>query len=154
MVTTPTCTKKAPASQPVKSHKKSPKRNHIASIRITNGDLNKIKQMAYHMRIMKLRADFNLIYINSTPGNNAYAQYLFSHIREDGFQTNGILMVAKRQISHGNSVVLTNAKDTFLRRCIVCFLKDGEFTHASRLGMLMTVWAFLMQPDHNKCGYD
>jgi hypothetical protein len=57
--------------------------------------------MAYHLKILKLRSNFELIWIDATPGNDGYGQKLYNHIttRDEGFLDNGIFMVAKRRVS-------------------------------------------------------
>jgi len=155
MATTPTRGKNKPASLPFKSAKKSPKKKPITSIRITEEILSQKRKMAYHLKILKLRPDFELIWIDATPGNDGYGQKLYDHItRDEGFRDSGILMVAKRRVSLENTAVLTNVKDTYPRRCIVRFLGDDESTPTSRLAMLRALQAFLVRPVHNVYNYD
>jgi hypothetical protein len=54
--------------------------------------------MAYHLKKLKPSPNFELIWIDATPGNDGYGQKLYDHItrdRDEGFCDNGILMVAK-----------------------------------------------------------
>jgi hypothetical protein len=157
MVTTPTrgSKNKPPSSLPIKSGKQSPKSKPIGTIRVTEDILNQKRKSAYHLKILKLRAGFELIWIDATPGNDGYGQKLFDHITTaEGFRENGILMVAKRRVSLEDNAVLTNVKDTYPRRCIVRFLGDNESTPTSRLLMLRALQAFLVMPVHNVYNYD
>jgi hypothetical protein len=156
MATTPTRGKSKPASSlPFKATKKSPKKKPITAIRIDEDSFSQKRKMAYNLKIIKLRPDFELMWIDATPGNDGYGQKLFDLIsREEGFRDNGILMVAKRRVSLENTAVLTNVKDTYPRRCIVRFLGDDESTPTSRLAMLRALQSFLVQPAHNVYNYD
>jgi hypothetical protein len=76
MSTTPPRGKSKPASSlPFKSAKKSPKKKPITSIRITEESFSQKRKMAY-----MLRPDFELIWIDATPGNDGYGQKLYSMI--------------------------------------------------------------------------
>jgi hypothetical protein len=136
-----------------KGDKKSPKKKAIGSISIKVEDVaNTKKKLDYHLRILKLRPDFELIWIDATPGDDGFGQYLFDFItNEQGFHTEGILTVAKRRVSLENPAVLQNVKTTYPRRCIVRMVDDS--THSSRLAILRTLQAFLVHPTRNTYAY-
>jgi hypothetical protein len=157
MVTTPAKGKKTTGLVPTKSNKGSPKKKPLNSIRITEETLaNKRRKSDYHLRIMKLRPDFELIWVESTPGNDGYAQKLFDFItKADGFRAQGVLMVAHRRISKENTDTMKNSKDTYARRCIVRVVQDDDdSTHTSRLAILRALRAFLIRPENNQFDYE
>jgi hypothetical protein len=81
---------------------------------------------------MKLKPDFEVIWIDATPGNDAYAQDLFRHITdENGFREFGLLLVTRRRISQADNNELKNARNNYARRCIVRAL-DGVSPHDSK----------------------
>jgi hypothetical protein len=136
-----------------KSDKKSPKKKPINSIAIKVEEMkNQKKKLDYHLRIQKLRPDFELIWIDATPGDDGFGQYLFNFITEEqGFHDEGILTVAYRRVSLENSAVLQNVKNTYPRRCIVRIVDDS--THSSRLAILRTLQTYLVHPSRNMFGY-
>ena len=147
----PRGTKKT-APVPVKTSHSSPKKKDFANIKVKQEDLNQKKKSSYFMKIVKLRPDFELIWIDASPGNDAYAQPLFDFVeKEDGFKQEGVIMVIRRRISQGNNEVLTNANNTYPRRCIIRMVDDS--THDSRLAILRAMQAYIMRPEHNKFGY-
>lgn len=135
--------------------KESPKKKEFNKIRFTEDTLKQKRKPAYYLKILKLRPDFELIFIeHSMPGTDGYGQKLFEHIRDnDGFRDEGVLMVVHRRVSQANNGVLSNARDTYPRRAIVRLVNDIS-THASCLDILHKFRAFLMLPDNNKFGYD
>jgi hypothetical protein len=74
--------------------KESPKRKDINKISFSPEDLKKRRKPSYYLKIVKLRPDYELIFIDSTPGTDGYGQRLFDHINNNnGFRDHGILMV-------------------------------------------------------------
>jgi hypothetical protein len=153
MVTSPARAKKQ-SVEPVKASKTSPKKRAITSIQITEADLNGKRKLDYHLRIVKLACDFELIYIDATPGTDGFGQKLYEHIsNNNGFRAEGILMVAKRRVSQVDNSVLYNASNTYPRRVIIRSVEEGESTHESRLAILRALQTFLVRSDNNKFGY-
>jgi hypothetical protein len=136
-----------------KGDKKSPRKKPIGSISIKIEDMvSQKKRLDYHLRILKLRPDFELIWIDATPGDDGYGQKLFDFItNEQGFHSEGILTVAKRRVSLENPTILQNIKNTYARRCIIRLVDDS--THSSRLTILRTLQAFLVHPSRNTYNY-
>jgi hypothetical protein len=106
------------------------------------------------MKIVKLRPDFELIWIDSSvAGTDGYGQNLYDHIlNENGFRNEGVLMVLRRRKSKENNDILTNATDTYPRRCILRMV--DESTHETRLTVLRAMQAYLIRPEFNKFGYE
>jgi hypothetical protein len=152
MVTSPA--RKKQIGVPVKATKKSPKKT-VASIQLSETDLSgKRKLDYYHLRILKLACEFEVIHIDGTPGNDGFGQKLFGNITDNnGFGDEGILMVAKRRVSQADNSVLCNANNTYPRRVIIRSVGEDESTHASRLAILHAVQAFLVRTDNNRFGY-
>jgi hypothetical protein len=63
MVTSP-----ARKKQIDKATKKSPKKKAVASIQLSEADLSGKRKLDYHLRILKLACEFEVIYIDGTPG--------------------------------------------------------------------------------------
>jgi hypothetical protein len=135
--------------------KESPKKKDLTKIRFTEDSLKQKRKPAYYLKIVKLRPDFELIFIEHwMAGTDGYGQKLYDHIRDhDGFRDEGVLVVAHRRISQENNGVLCNARDTYPRRVIVRLVNHIS-THESRLAILQKFRAFLMLPENNKFGYD
>jgi hypothetical protein len=113
MVTSPARAKKQSA-EPAKASKKSPKKREITSINLSEADMNGKRKLDYHLKIVKLACDFELIYIKDTPGNDGFGQKLFDHItNNNGFCNEGVLVVAKRRVSQADNSVLANANNLF-----------------------------------------
>jgi hypothetical protein len=132
--------------------KGSPKRKDLTKIKFSEDALNQKRKPAYYLKIIKLRPDFELIYIESTPGNDGYGQKLFDRIKDDGYRDDGVLMVVRRRVSQADNSVLNNARDRFARRAIVRIVTNS--TPESRLEILNKFKAFLNLPENNKYGYD
>jgi hypothetical protein len=62
-------------------------------------------------------------------------------------------MVAKRQVSQADNLVLSNANNMFPWRVIICSIGEEGPTHASCLAILCALHAFLVQTNNNKFGY-
>ena len=133
--------------------KESPKRKDINKISFSPEDLKKRRKPSYYLKIVKLRPDYELIFIDSTPGTDGYGQRLFDHINNNnGFRDHGILMVARRRVSQDDNTVLSNVRDGYPRRAIVRLVDTSS--HESRLLVLNALRAFLMLPENNKFGYE
>jgi hypothetical protein len=132
--------------------KSSPQKKASPS-KFTDNDLKKKRTLAYYLKIVKMLPGFELAFIDSaTPGNDGFGQKLFNHIKnEDGFHEDGVLFVVRRRVSKEDNSMLTNAHDTYPRRCILRMV--DESTHESRLAMLRAFQTFLMRPENNKYGY-
>lgn len=147
---------KKTAAIPVQSVKQSPKKKDLGAVRIKQEDMNanhKKKKLGYHFKILKLKPDFEIVWIDATPGNDGYAQDLFNHITDqDGFREFGLLMVARRRMSQANNDELRNTRNNYPRRCIVRALDDNS-THESRLNILRAFQQFLSRPEFNKYDY-
>ena len=151
MVTTPLKQGSKTTALPFKGGKKSPKKKPISSIKVEDMVAQK-KRLDYHLRILKLRPDFELIWIDATPGDDGYGQKLFDFItNEQGFRSEGILTVVRRRVSLENPALLLNAKNSYTRRCIVRL--TDESTHASRLAILHALQGFLVHPSRNLFNY-
>jgi hypothetical protein len=131
------------------SMKQSPKKKNLGNIRINQEDMNpnqKKKKPSYHFKILKLKPDIKLIWINAMPGNDGYAQDLFNHITdENGFREFGLLIATNEE--------LKNTRNNYARRCIVRVL-DGPSTPESRLAVLHAFQLFVSRPKFNKYDYD
>jgi hypothetical protein len=145
MVTSPAWAKKQGA-EPAKASKNSPKKREIKSINLSEADMSGKRKLDYHnLRIVKLACDFELVYIDGTPGNDGFGQRLFDHITNNrGFCNKGILMVAKRRVSQADNSVLANANNSFPRRVIICSVGEEGSTHESRLSILRALQSFLV----------
>ena len=153
MVSSPTRAKKQ-SGEPVKATKTSPKKKAITSIRLTEADMSGKRKLDYHLKIVKLACDFEMIYIDATPGSDGFGQKLFDHITNNsGFRAEGILVVAKRRVSQTDNSVLSNANNAFPRRVIIRSVGEEGSTHESRLSILRALQAFLVRTDNNKFGY-
>lgn len=132
--------------------KSSPKRKDLTKIRLSEDTLNQKRKPAYYLKIIKLRPEYELIYIDSTPGNDGYGQKLFDRIKDDGYRADGVLMVVRRRVSKADNNVLNNTRDRYPRRAIVRIVDTS--TPESRLEILNKFKAFLNLPENNKFGYD
>jgi hypothetical protein len=143
------------ATTVVHSIKQSPKKKNLGDIRIKQEDVSsKKKKLGYHLKILKLKPDFEIIWIDGAPGNDGYAQDLFRHITdENGFREFGLLMVTRRRISQADNNELQNTRNTYARRCIIRTV-DGISTHNSRLAILHAFQLFLSRPEFNKYQYN
>jgi len=153
MVTSPTRAKKQSA-KPTKASKNSPKKREITSINLSEADMNGKRKLDYHLKIVKLACDFELIYIEGTPGNDGFGQRLFDHVtNNNGFRNEGVLMVAKRRVSQADNSVLANVNNSFPRRVIIRSVGEEGSTHENRISILRALQAFLVRTDNNKFGY-
>jgi hypothetical protein len=67
------------------SMNQSPKKKNLGNVRIKQEDMNqnqKKKKPSYHFKILKLKPDIKLIWIDTVPGNDDYDQDLFNHITD------------------------------------------------------------------------
>jgi hypothetical protein len=143
--------KKTGKGQPAK--KESPKRKDLTKIRFSEEDMKQKRRPAYYLKIVKLQPDYELIFIDSTPGTDGYGQKLYDHIKnDDGFHDEGVLLVVRRRISQNDNNILTNTRDNYPCRAIVRLVETS--THESRLAILSAFKAFLSLPENNKFGYD
>ena len=143
--------KKTGKGQPAK--KESPKRKDLTKIRFSEEDMKQKCRPAYYLKIVKLQPDYELIFIDSTPGTDGYGQKLYDHIKNnDGFHDEGVLLVVRRRISQNDNNILTNTRDNYPRRAIVRLVETS--THESRLAILNAFKAFLSLPENNKFGYN
>jgi hypothetical protein len=146
-----TTQKKNPKPPPAK--KESPKRKDLSKIRFSEEDMKQKRKPAYYLKIVKLQPDYELIFIDSTPGTDGYGQKLYDHIKNnDGFRDEGVLLVVRRRISQNDNNVLTNIRDNYPRRAIVRLVDNS--TRESRLAILSAFKTFLSLPENNKFGYD
>ena len=133
--------------------KESPKRKEIGSIHFSSDSLKQKRKPSYFLKIVKLRPDFELIFIDATPGTDGYGKRLYDHItNDDGFRSEGILLVAHHRIDRENNGLLTNALNSYPRWAIVRIVDTS--THESRLAILSAIRTKLMHPENNKFGYD
>jgi hypothetical protein len=141
------------AAVPVQAVKNSPKKKNLGNVRIKQEDMNPSsskKKIGYHFKIMKLKPDIEVIWIDATPGNDGYGQDLFNHItNENGFREFGLLAVARRRINQATNEELKNDRNDYTRRCIVRSL-DGPSTHESRLAILYAFQAYQSRPEFNR----
>jgi hypothetical protein len=143
--------KKVGKTSPVK--KDSPKKKNLNDIHIKEEDLKQKRKPAYYLKIVKLRPEYELIFIESTPGTDGYGQKLYDHIKNNnGFRDDGVLLVVRRRISKMNNNVLTNTRDNYPRRVIVRLVETS--TSESRLAILQAFRTFFNLPENNKFGYD
>lgn len=145
------------AAMPAQSMKQSPKKKILGNVRIKQEDMNqnqKKKKLSYHFKILKLKPDIELIWIDAAPGNDSYAQDLFNHITdENGFNEFGLLMVARRRVNQATNEELKNTRNSYARRCIVRAF-DGSSTPASRLAVLHAFQLYVSRPEFNKYDYN
>jgi hypothetical protein len=114
----------------------------------------KKKKPSYHFKILKLKPDIKLIWIDAMPGNDGYAQDLLNHITdENGFREFGLLIVARRRVNQATNKELKNTRNSYAHRCIVRAL-DGPSTPESRLAVLHAFQLFVSCPECNKYDYD
>jgi hypothetical protein len=145
---------KKQSAKPAKASKNSPKKREITSINLSEADMNGKRKLDYHLKVVKLACDFELIYIKGTPRNFGFGQKLFDHVTyNNGFRNKGVLMVAKRLVSQADNSVLANANNLFPRRVIIWSVGKEGSTHQSRISILRALQAFLVQTDNNKFGY-
>jgi hypothetical protein len=113
------------------------------------------KKPSYHFKILKLKPNIKLIWIDAMPGNDGYAQDLFNHITdENGFREFGLLTVARRCVNQATNEELKNTRNNYARRCIVR-APDGPSTPESRLAVLHGAFQlFVSRPEFNKYNYD
>jgi hypothetical protein len=117
--------------------------------------MNGKHELDYHLKIVKLTCDLELIYVKGTHGNDSFGQRLFDHFRNNnGFCNKGVLMVAKRHASQAdNSVMVKKENNLFPRRVIIRSVDEEGSTHESRISILSALQAFLVQTDNNKFRY-
>jgi hypothetical protein len=141
-------------SRPLPAKKESPERKDITKIRFSEEDMKQKCRPVYCLKIVKLQPDYELIFIDSTPGTNGYGQKLYDHIKnEDGFHDKGVLLVIRHHISQNDNNILTNMRNNYPRRVIVR-LVDNNSTRESHLTILSAFKTFLSLPKNNKFGYD
>jgi hypothetical protein len=103
------------------SMKQSPKKKNHSNVRIKQEDMNqnqKKKKPSYHFKILKLKPGIKLIWINSMPGIDGYAQDLFNHnTDENGFREFGLLMVARRRVNQATNEELKNTRNNYVQTC-------------------------------------
>jgi hypothetical protein len=107
--------------------------------------MNGKHKLDYHLKIVKLACDLELIYIKGKHGNDGFCQRLFDHfINNNGFCNKGVLMVAKRRVSQADNSVMANANNLFPRRVIIWSVGEEGSTHESRISILSALQAFLV----------
>jgi hypothetical protein len=139
------------AAVPAQAIKHSPKKKNLGGVIIKQEDINQSKaKIRYYLKIIKLKPDIEVIWIDSTPGNDGYGQHLFNHIKnENGFREFGTFVLARRRVNQATNEELNNARDDWSRRCIVRIL-DEPSSHDSRLAVLSAFQLYLQQPLFNK----
>lgn len=107
-------------------------------------------KLEYYLKIIKLKPDFELVWMDSCPGNNGYSQDLSYHILdEDSFHKFGVLIITSRCICQANNSKLNNTRNKYARHCIVGVI-ENESTPESRLALLHAFQAFMKRPKDNK----
>lgn len=132
-------------------NKGSPKKKDMSSIK-----LNKTKPMRrpiYVFKIMKLKADIEIIWCEKTPRDDAFIHPLIREIEEnDGFRDHGIVGISRRRAGRLDNMLLFNAIDGYPRRLIIRVVNDS--THETRTAMLMVLRQFMIRPENNRYSYD
>ena len=146
-----TASRSSASTESTSPNKGSPKKKDMASMK-----LNKSKPMRrpiYNFKIMKLKADIEVIWCEKTPRDDAFLHPLIKEIEEnDGFRENGIVGVSRRQAGCLDNTLLFNAIDGYPRCLIVHVVNDS--TYESCTAMLMVLRQFMMKPENNRYSYD
>ena len=155
VVGTTTKTKKGTAKVPG-SPAKSPARKAKDCIQIPK-ETNRKRKPFYSMKILKLKADFELIWCESAPNKDGYMYPAHVAVtNRDTWATElGLILVANRRINSDTEDILLNAGGGYFRKVIIRAVpEDIESTPETRLAVLRTVAEFCAQPENNKYGYD
>jgi hypothetical protein len=114
LVVTPRGKGKHETNLPTQPIKHSPKNKLLSTITIKQEDITGKRKLGYHLKIVKLKPDFEVIWVNATPGGDGYTQDLFNHItNENGFREFGLLTVTRRHIDQTTNNELINTKNKY-----------------------------------------
>jgi len=83
LVVTPRGKGKNETNLPAQPIKHSPKKKLLSSITIKQEDINGKRKLGYHLKIVKMKPDFEIIWVDATPGDDGYSQDLFNHITNE-----------------------------------------------------------------------
>ena len=115
---------------------------------------NQERKPTYTLKILKLKPDFELIWAEKSPGNDAYMQPIFKNIEETSeWEEHGVIMVSRRRISLDDNSALVNTENSYFRKCIVRNVTE-ESTPDTRRTFLNLIREFVMRNEHNRYGYD
>jgi hypothetical protein len=135
----------APAEDPKK--KGSPKKRDFSLIKINQS--KQARKVAYVFKILKLKADVEIIWCDKTPRDDAFIHPLIKTIEETNtLRQHGLITVVRRRNSRQDNSVRFNGNDSFPRRLIVRAV--DESTVESRKAILMVCREFMMRPEHNR----
>jgi hypothetical protein len=131
--------------------KSSPKKKDMTSIKLSKA--KPMRRPTYVFKIMKLKADIEVIWCEKTPHDDAFIHPLIKDIEEnDAFRDHGIVGITRRRAGRLDNSLLTNGIDGYPRRLIVRVV--DESTHESRTAILMVLRQFMMRPENNRYSYE
>jgi hypothetical protein len=149
------------ARPPKNQTDESPKKKQPGSAKKKRTDLLQIKvtstkqsrKVAYAFKILKLKADIEVIWCEKGPGDDAFIHPLIKQIEENNMLgEQGVIAVVRRRMSRTDNSVRFNQNDAYPRRLIVRTV--DESTHQSRMAMLMLCRDFMMRPENNRFTYE
>ena len=147
------------ASPPKTNKKGSPKkksgsptkRNVNQIMKIANS--KQMRQLVYYLKIIKLRPDIEIIWVERSPGQDGYMYNVIRAIdNTEDFRDQGLLMSARRRVSQTNNGIMFNAQDSYPRKILIRVV-DGS-TPESRRNVLMILRDFMMHPENNRFNYE
>jgi hypothetical protein len=142
----------ARASSLTQSPKKgSPKKKDMTQIKVSS--TKQARKLIYVFKILKLKADVEIIWCEKTPRDDAFIHPLIKDIEENAsFRDQGILTVVRRRVGQHDNTLLFNANDPYPRRLIIRTVDESN--HETRRAMLMLLRDFMMRPENNRYRYD
>jgi hypothetical protein len=129
----------------------SPTKRNLTEIKVSS--TKQMRKVAYHLYIMKLAADIELVWCEREPGTDGYLHPVFKAIEDDGmYRDDGVIMVSKRRVSLQENRALINSTNSYPRKVIVRVVDESDAD--SRKALLFKFQAFMANPDHNRYGYE
>jgi hypothetical protein len=131
--------------------KGSPKKKDMTQIKVSH--TKQARKLIYVFKVLKLKADIEIIWCEKTPRDDAFIHPLIQDIEDNElFREHGIITIIQRRMSHLDNMICFNANDPYPRRLIVRII--DESTPESRRAILMLLRDFMMRPENNRYQYD
>ena len=131
--------------------KGSPKKKDMTHIKVSS--TKQARRLVYVFKILKLKADIEIIWCKKTPRDDAFLHPLIKDIEDnESFREHGIITVVHCRMSRLDNTLCFNANDPYPHRLIVCII--DESTLESRRAILMLLWDFMIWPENNRYHYD
>jgi hypothetical protein len=104
--------------------KGSPKKKDMTQIKVSR--TKQARKLIYVFKVLKLKADIEIIWCEKLPRDDAFIHPLLKDIEDnESFREHGIITVVRRHMSHLDNTICFNANDPYPRRLIVRIVDES-----------------------------